>query len=469
MITKEEAIQKFKDILVLKPAWRTLSKSQFVNHFAIFVSWCLRAALWKLERIIQEFFLSTAINESSIMAHAEDREYIPRKRTPANGTVTITNNGDTAVSIPLNTAFESSVQLGYMTQSALVVVAGASVDVEFSQLTKETIETTVQEEKSFYEILLEKSLTKKIAFYEVYVNEGDGYEKWAYCRLFQNSNPGDKIYDEFYTHGGQTGIRFGNEFLGTKLPVGTPVKIELMLTDGDTFLAENQELFVVGEILDNAGQAANLSAVTKDALANGGSRETTEEIRANLHYWPIYNEKLVWQDDYIFFIKRSISAGILWIKVWGEKEAEEAAGAPNIKFINKIFVSAYATNRLGLETEVITVLEGVNLLNRKFEWVEPTLTPFYVAITGKVNSSRNISDVSTAIIDALIANYGKDSATRKNNITVKDIYQIINDTGYFTDAGAYFDVVITGAITPTNLNEMIHIDDTGPTVTLTYL
>lgn len=467
MITKEEAIQKFKEILLVKPAWRTLSKSQFVNHLAIFMSWALREALWRVERNFQEYFLSTALNDASILAHVEEREYIPRKRTPSSGSGTITNNGANLVYLPAYQPFTSDSDLDYMTDRALTLSPGQVATVEFTQTVKQEIIHAVTEEKPFYEILFEKELTDKIHAVTVQVDLGYGYEEWVCARLFQNAYEGSHVYDEFYTHSGLSGIRFGNDYIGTKLPEGTSVKIELSVTDGETYLAEAQPLYPVGEILDSLGQEANLAALTIEAITNGQEKESVSEMRRNLQYWPIYNEKLVWRDDYVFFIKRAV-ADLLWIKVWGEEEAEAIHG-PRFEFINKVFVSAYAEGRADLEAEVMGQLSDIHILNRKFEWVDPAFATFHLSITGKVARSAIISDVQSAIVDALADNYGKDSPIRTVEVLVKDFYRVINATGFFTAPGAYFEITHAGTIEPTDLNEMVHIDMDLTTITLSYL
>ena len=467
MITKEEAIQKFKDILTAKPTWKTLSKSQFVNHLAVFMSWALREALWKIERVYQESFLSTALNDASIMAHAEDREYLPRKRTPSSRPGTITNNGTSVLYLPAYQPFSSDADLDYVTDRALSIAAGASAEVVFSQMVKEEIVHEITEEKPFYEIRFDKELTDKTHDFTVQVDLGYGYEDWAFSRLFQNAEKGDHVYDEFYTHAKQAGIRFGNSYIGTILDVGTPVKVSLWTTDGETFLAEGQPLYPVGDVLDASGQAADMEAITTEAITGGQAEEAPSEIRQNLKYWPIYNEKLVWRDDYVFFIKRAV-ANILWINVWGEAEAEAIHG-PRFEFINKIFVSAYAADRPNLETEIMSALSDVHILNRKFEWVAPLLSPFHLTVTGKVSRTVIISDVQAAIIEALTDNYGEDSSSRLSEVLVKDFYRIINATGYFSATGAYFDVVHAGTLEPAELNEMVHIDIDATTISLSYL
>ena len=469
MISKDEAIAKFKEIIGSQAKWLQILKSQFVNHLSIFQSWALRDALWKIERAKQEYFLSVALNRSSIIAHVEDREYLPRKPQPSNGLMQIVNNGDYPVSMPLEQLLMSSNSVYYITADPIVIASGGTKQVSVNQLEIVEIEHVVTEEKSFYEILINKDYTGQIHTFSVSADlqDGNGFETWDYSRLFHNADADAKVYDEFYSHTDQTGLRFGNDIFGKVLPVGAVVKIELKLTQGDTFLLEGQALYLVGELLDGNGGAANLAMASYESITEGSDGEGTEEIRRNLHYWPVYNERLIWDEDYTYFLKRQIPQ-IVWIKVWGENEAEEAAGSPDTGFINKIFVSAYAAGYtdLELETSAIGRLENIpKNLNRKYEWVTPAFSTFDLTVTGKVAKTANINQVKQDIEDILADNYGKDSSDRLQKVVGKDFYRLISATGYFPEPEKrektnvpYFTVTHTGTIEPTDLNEMVYLN-----------
>jgi len=517
MIGKDEALAKFKEILEGKAGWDVLKDSQFVDHISIFQSWALRQGLFAIERSMQEFFLSTALNESSIRSHAEDREYLPRKPIPSTGKVNIVNNGAYQISIPQDQAFESGAQLYYATRAPLVLSAAESGLVEIWQIQSSVVTHTVTEEKAFYEILLSSDVTRQIKSFSVAVDlqDGNGFQEMTYSRLFQNVDAESLVYDEFYAHTGQSGIRFGNGVFGMILPAGTQVEITLWLTQGTSYLAAGQQLHIVGELLDFNEEQAAITITTLNSITGGISGEEGEELRRNLHYWPIYNERLVWREDYRFFLRRQLP-NILWCKVWGEQEAEEAAGEPNVNFINKIFISAYEQNNdqgvwatetdyvvddtvttsggvalvciqahtsdteptgaddywvlfETLEDRCIEALEQVPLLNRKYEWIDPNFVTFSLAITGVVSRTLVLATVEQAIIDLLTENYSKDSANRKTEIYLKDFYALISASGYFADSSAYFSIEITGETEPSDLNDMVHIDMDATTITLGYL
>jgi len=467
MISVQDAIDQFKAIIGTGASWVRLAKSQFVDQIAIFQSWALRDALWKVERAKQEFFLATAINDSSVRAHAEGREYVPRKTTPSKGTVRITNNGASSVPLPDNTAFISTAQVEYLLRSAAAILPGGYVDVEFSQLTvHEPILAAISEESPFLEIIFPKDVSGKLVSFEVLVDTGDGFVPWTYAPLFQNSAADATVYDEFYSHMSQTGIRFGNGIFGMIPPFGAAIKVNYWTSEGQTVLVSGQQLQLLSEVLDMAGEPANLSIISLESIDGGGAAESITEMRKNLHYWPRYNRKLVWDDDYAFYIKSKI-AGITWIKCWGEQEQEQESGF-DVQNINKIFVSAYAPESVTLSTEVLAALGEVPLLNRKFEWEVPVMSAFTVTITGKIGRDVDIPTAVSNLKDLLSEDYGIDSTTRLDSVRISDLYKRVKDTGYFKAPGAYYEINVAGITSPSQLKEAVSIDILGSTFALTY-
>jgi hypothetical protein len=469
MISKDEAIAKFQEIIGAKEDWKLMIKSQFVKMLAVFQSWALREALWKVERTVQEFFLSTALNRASILAHVEDREYIPRKPEPATGTVAVTNNGSAAFSLPLHQPFLSDTSLYYVTAAAIEVAPGASVNVAVKQLVKEEVSHTVTAPKAFYEILFDRALTYKIHEIEVWVdiNDGNGSSRWEYSRLFQNTAADSRTYDEFFSHNDQIGVRFGNGNFGKMLPVGAMVQAILWLTEGDTTLLPSQPLHLVGEVLDYNQNPVNLTAATVTSINEGRAAEDIEETKRNLHYWPTYDERLVWQNDYEYFLRRAFP-GIIWLKIWGETE-ETALRGFRYSNINKIFVSAYDPNDGDIGTKCMEQLSLVPLMNQTFKWMAPLESTFTVKITGVVARTAVISTVIQDIKSAFIKNYGKDSTERLPEVLMKDFYRLINDSGHFAAKGAYFNVTFAGTIAPSTLNEMNYIDLNNSMIEFDYL
>lgn len=468
MITRQDAISKFKEILGASPEWERLKSSQFVEHLATFSSWLLRSLLFAIERVKQEFFASTALNRASILAHIEDKDYLPRRATPSTGTIAITNNGANTVTLPVDQAFVSGAQVSYLTDGALEIAAGATETVTVRQAVKHSVVSTVEVEQAFHEVLFTSENSSKVTSIAVKVDEGAGPVSWTKYRLLQNAFDDTLAFDEFYSHNDQLGVRFGNGSYGKMPEAGAEIEITTELTEGATFLISGQPLFAMGEVLDDIGESANLTVLSQTELTGGQSPEGTEELKKNLHYWPIYNEKLVWKDDYEYFLKRTFP-GITWLNVWGEQEQEAQSGA-DVDNINKIFVSAYGPELPTLSTDAIDSLEEVGLMQRRYQWTAPVFSTFSLAVTGKVHRSKVIATVIADITAVLTENFGKDSADRKSEALTKDFFRLITATGHFDEStGGHFDIVVSGTVTPSLLEEMVHIDMAATTFDVTYL
>jgi len=469
VLSNAEAIEKFKEIIGSQESWQDLKESQFVNHMAIFQAWAMSSAQYAVERAVQETFLSTALNAPSIRAHAEDRGYVPRKACPSVGTISVKNNGSNDVVIPANQPFRANVNSGgYLVKEPVTIQPAATVTAAISQLLRSEAIHTVTAEKPYYEILFDASVTGTISQIDVFVDPlgGTEYVEWQSARMFQNTLSDSTVFDEFYTHNGQIGIRFGNGEFGQVLPIGASVQCVLWVTDGPTVLLQGQPLIPCGAILDNIGAAASLEIMTASQITGGEPAETGDELRRSLMYWPLYQEQLVWKEDYEFFLKNKFPE-ILWINVWGEAEAEAAAGRSSVDFVNKIFVSAYAQNNEQIGQDILDELQGVKLLNRKFQWVAPVVVYFTVSITGCISSKYSPVTVSAAITAGLNLNYGINSRARRPEVLIKDVYSIIEATGYFADGD--YTVTLSGAHDANAINEIVAIDPVSTVIALTNI
>ena len=250
MILSDTVAEKFKKLLSLAPSWQDLTGSQFVKHLAIFLGWAIEDSAYKVERAHQEGFIDTALNRSSILAHGEGREYMPRKPSPATGKAVFFNQGEYSFTLLRGYELMSDAQVVYTLEETVVVGPRESVSAVVSQRSKSILEFSISEEKPFYELLLGQDISPRIVSFKVFVQEeGQAFEEWEYSRLLTNSYPESHVYDEFYHFTDQIGIRFGNGDFGKILPQGTKVRVELVLTEGDTILLEKQSLWPVEEIL----------------------------------------------------------------------------------------------------------------------------------------------------------------------------------------------------------------------------
>lgn len=456
MILSQNVADKLKAVLSSIPSWKDLTGSQFVQHLGIFVGWAVEDASFKIERARQEAFIGTALNRSSLVAHAEDREYLPRKPKPSTGTVKFTNSGPNPVTLLRGREFLSDAQLPYSLDAKTVLPAQSQVLATVTQYGKTSITHIVSEEKAFYEILIDKELTPRVMALDVWVDEGKGFEKWTYSRLLTNAYRDSKVWDEFYHVSDQIGVRFGNGTFG-KIPIqGATVRIDIQYTAGDTLLLERQYLYPVEEIFDDASVPASLQIEVAETIQNGQAQEPTEEMRRNLHYWSVYNERLVWNNDYTYFLRRRYPE-IVFVRAWGEEEAERLWGS-KIEHINKIWICAYAP-RDGIAQDVMQAVAEVPMMCRNFQWHDPEHVTFTITLTGRVLSDAVLPEVEEDVRGALSRAYGRDSFYRRDKVLPSEIYECIYATGHFEkDTGAWFEVVLHGNFEANLIYQLVSLD-----------
>lgn len=457
MILPQVVQEKFQNELAEMPSWKDLTGSQFVKHLAVFIAWAIEDASFKAERARHEAFIDTALNRSSILAHGEGMEFMPRKPVPATGKVKITNQGDYPFTLLRESEFMADSQVIFTLTETVVVEPGNSVFAAMAQRCKESIDFVVTETKPFYEILIGRDISPNVVEFKVYVAEdGENFVEWTYDRLLTNSYPDSLVFDEFYHFTDQIGIRFGNGDFGKIIPAGAKIRVDVILTEGDFVLLERQPLWPVEEIRDSTGKPASAQIVVSQTVQNGRNQEGTEEMRRDLHYAPVYNERLVWDNDYKYFLRRRYPE-IVFAVAWGEEESEKMWGY-KLEHINKIWICAYSPRREIKEAAMSAIAE-IPFMCRNFKWYDPEHVEFTVHVNGKVLKDCIIPEVIEAIEKKLNIYYGQDSIQRRDIVRLHEIYEAIYATGYFDkESGAWFEVEMRGKFKADFIYQMISIN-----------
>lgn len=468
MILSDAVAQKMDALLAEMPSWKGLSGSQFVKQLSIFMGWAMEDAAFKIERAMQEGFIDSALNRSSILAHGEGMEYMPRKPVPARGRIAFSNQGKFPFTIVREREFMSDARMVFTLTDTITVPAGGCVAAPVEQRSRQELEFVVDERKPFYELLMGRDISPRIVSFKVFVAEdGQTFKEWIYDRLLTNSYPDSLVFDEFYHFTDQIGIRFGNGDFGKMPEAGAVVRVELVETEGDIVLLEKQSLYPVDEIRDDMGQIASAQIEVCETIQHGENQEDTEEMRRDLHYAPVYNERLVWDNDYRYFLRRRFPE-IVFAVAWGEETAEKMWGY-HLEHINKIWICAYSPDR-DIKDMAMAAVREAPFMCRNFQWYEPEHVQFSVDIRGRVLKDCVLSEVREAIVQALDAAYGKASPTRRDVVLVHELYEVISSTGYFQkDSGAWFEVAIQGQPRAELIYQMVSINMDETRMDLAYL
>ena len=469
MILAENVKEKLKEELAKVAEWENLVESQFVEHLGIFVGWLMEQADYSVERAYQESFYDTALNRSSLLSHGEGMSYTPSKPSPSTGKATFTNSGEADIQLVREREFMSDSQVVYTLEESVTVPAGGTVTASMSQRSVETYTYTVDEETPFYQVLFPREDSKKIVSYRVFVDEqdGNGEYEYNYDYLLTNSFSDTRCYDEFYHFTDQLGLRFGNGTFGKQLEKGWVIRIEAVETDGATLLLEKQSLWPVEEVQDVNGQTSSLEIVVSQTIQDGQDQESTETLRKNLHYATVYNERLVWAQDFNYFLRRRFR-DIVFAVAWGEDTAEQYWGT-NVDFINRVWICAYSPTR-EIKELAMEAIQDVPALNRHYVWYDPEHLEFWLAIKGKVLQNQPLSEVEQAIRDILNKHYGKASTERREKVYLHEVYSDVSSTGYFADnSEAWFTIESFGEIEAQYVYQMVSINLDKTTISLEYV
>lgn len=451
---KQAARASFTDILKTKPSLEPLADSQVMQGVNIFQGLALEFALNKLERARQEGYSSTALNRGSILALAEGKQYIPRKPLPSRGPISIENKSEYPSGLPAHYPLISENQVHYMLVDAVAIDSHTTKITDVIQVEKLSLYFTIEQEKPFIEFLFGREISRQTHQFNVFVDQGDGYYKeWVIAPRFRNVNGRDAVFDEFYSHTDQIGIRFGNNIFGLIPKANSKVKVDLWLTKADIKLMPKQPLTPLYP--ENADD--KLEFVTTGGIIGGTEAESTEEIKVNSLYYELYDDNHVFDDDYSFFIKRHYP-GVLWCKVWGESEQEEMEGRMDEQWVNRVFVALYSPTDPNIAQKVGKTLKTViPQLNRRYSLMPPEEVSFIAKIEGKIKRDIMLSDARKAIIKVLSDNYHKNSVNRKEKALKRDLYRSMNNLNIFASEDDIY-IELVGTTEPQNLKQMVSID-----------
>lgn len=470
-MTTQELLDQFNALLLKNSWWSRFVNSQFIKMFSVMGSQVIYVSKTAAEKALTEGFISTATRRSSILAAAEDKGYVARLITPAEGTALVKNKTDNDVAIPIYTTLLSDEQNAYMIMEPLILRRGEEKsDVKIKQLEKKQITVDVDSEVEFRSVTLEKELTARCSSIDVYVTENGAKKSWAYNPQFRLSKKNSRDYVMFYRPTEQIGIRFGDGSIGKMPAAGERIIIDVWLSDGDITLVQGQSLTPTGQSSD----LANVIEIKADTpITNGAGYETTEETRNRAQYYVAFDEQVVWGADYKHYL-RSVIPNISWISAWGEKEQEESTGIKSLTNINTVFLCGHkkGLSQADMEKTVIAALKGVpNELNKRFRYVPTKERPFTIKLSGVALKTLNIVDAERRIRAALEERAGRDSTSFDRDdrrgiarVANNDIWAIIEETGVLTQ----FELTVSDMREAVALNDFIYLDVERSTFLLTY-
>lgn len=444
--------------------WSRFVGSEFVNFLITFFSQVIYRAKSVIERRLLEAHISQALMPSSIRAHAQDRGYVPRKRTPTKIQATVRNDTDSSMFVKSYSVMRfGDNNTGYLNADGFTLEPHDQVTVELIQAEQIVKYFKVSQQKKFIEITLDRELSSKLADFSVNVQSPDSanYEQWQRTHLFRNTTAKSLAFVEFHAPTEQTVISFGDGVASGQIPaLNSVVRVDCLVTDGFSEIAAGQELE-----LEDPYLSERLTVTTGRTLVVGSEKEDIESVRKNAMYWTTYDNNTVLDGDYSFFTKNNLPQ-ITWWRIWGESEQEKLTGERDIENMTKIFISVYQPeqDQVSSMAAIDELYSNLETLNLTYQPVQAKTDAYTINLVGKVLTSRNIDDVKKLVVNALQV-FSDKSASHNGRTTKNEIWKRIEDLSIMSE----FEITVSKDLKQSvPIDTFRFLDVAGSEIKITY-
>ncbi len=388
------------------------------------------------------------VRDATVLADAALKGIIP-KASPARVRLKVTNiNKAAAFTIAAGRRLTDANGHIYEVDRPVVVPPAKSdtepgvATVEAIQRTVRKIVHTVTENKGFYTIEVPPAEDgRKLA--SIAVENASGVP-FRFTPGFVNVWPGDRIYHVESDAYRRLFVKFGlvdvvgyQPIVGEKLTliitesvgdvrpaIGSPFSLEYAYTPADGLVAiEFAELMIAG--YDPIGMA---------------------ELRELCRYPSTYDDSAVYLGEFDFLVRRQFP-NLPFLSIWNEQIEEQARGA-NMDNINRLFLSMQVPAGADKAATFSVVKKIILGADDSFDIKEvaPVELPIAVSVTAQISRIHDVEGVKAQIIQAVLAEYGRDSAMAKRGmvqVQFKRIYDYLRlSIPALQDAGSDFSVAI---------------------------
>ena len=384
-----------------------------------------------LDRVANETSIETAVKTETLLRFAELYGYKPSGPTPAQVSVTFTNNSDANVDLPIGTQVMAPLTYGdyseiyYETTQAVVqlqpdqtitVLAreGKTANTDRPDLISPTTykplpvslgssDGTANQEFSLVDTgVVDNSLV-------VYVGQGIAFSPWTYVDSLVNSGPNDLVFTTGLNTDGTTSIIFGDGVNGYIPPVNQLISALYKISTG---LAGNVVANAIEEItfIPGNGNPETLSLVTatnETAAFGGADGDSSAQLRKKIKAAIVARKRAVTLADYEYLtlqvsqVGKAKAVGSVYsnITVYVQSQ-DDGSTTPGIA--NALPTSAWTS----VSTNVSSYLADKVPVGTTVTVQYPTYTPVYLTIALEVESSYRQAAVKLAISKALLNSGG---------------------------------------------------------------
>jgi hypothetical protein len=373
--------------------------------------------------MLNETFLDTATQRSSVVARAKEHGYIPKSRTSAYMNVTVNLDKDLlledgvplppSISIPLGTTLSVKIQDFVYTFNTTRTYTVYSVDGVYELLNVMFYEGyLVTNEYTYYlnpEIII--PTTADMSTLKVEVNG----EEWRYAKSAIQETSVSKVY-YYYENGlGEYSVYFGDGVISSALDPTSMITISYLESAGPNANAglSAYEVSPNGTFIENGIDYTKYIRFNTSTPAGGKNRETIEEIRRATLRRTITQNRAVTVKDFIYVIETEFYNEVLRCNAWDINTITENIDPYDL---GKVYICVqprdYRINpSIGYNTEnniYKTITSNYTIGGIRIQLVDPV----YIKVNHNV----------TVYYDNLLLNSNIDTLKTKITSSIRELY-----------------------------------------------
>lgn len=439
MITKQDFKQKIIDNISRYPAIQSLyevNDPRVLQHIDAMAT-MLAMQSQQLEVAMNEPFQKT--RDSTVLADSAMRGIVP-KATATRAKIKVVNKGSSALMIESGRNIIDSMGRLWTIQTACSVAANSTGYFEALQQRTEIIKHSIVESTPFYSIEIPKSEEDD---YLCSLSVSDSEGAYEYRDRYVNTLSGERVFHVEADDRQAIYCRFGlQDVVGTQPDTGTEITLTIGYCSGHIDV-EADSPFSFEYILNEAENDVELSFYS--VLVAGQNPIEFAVLRDLSRYPSIYDHNAVFLGEFDFLVRRNFPT-LKFLSVWNECLEEEVRGS-NIKNINCLFIAcvsadeteAVATGTTTAEIDEDDLTATQNKIKQtikaaddsyRIRFFKPVISPIGITISATVSTSYIASEIKEKIIEVLLAEYGKESASSRrgqNKILYRKIYSLLRE------------------------------------------
>ena len=276
--------------------------------------------------MLNETFLDTATQRSSVVARAKEHGYIPRSRTSAYINVTIIVDGDsiiadglplpTSITIPEGSKLSVKIQDIIYTFNTLIthVIYNINGVISLTDVMFYEGFFTTFTYNQYLNSDINVPVTADISTLRVYV---DG-EEWVHAKSSTQYNKDSEVF-YYYENGiGEYTVYFGDGNISASPNITSQIKITYLESSGPNANAgvSLYEVSNTNSYIENGINYTKYIKFDASVPSGGSNRETIDEIRAGALRRIITQNRAVTVKDFIYVIESEFYNDVLRCNAW---------------------------------------------------------------------------------------------------------------------------------------------------------